>query len=345
MSTSRQRLLLLAKWALCLAVFGFVGKYVLANWQAVADVKPPVPGWLLLGSLIALTSPLLSGWSCQRLVAAHGYKVSYQRALGLCYVPILGKYLPGKIWSLLAAVHLYAREGIPKKVATTCITLYMALGLASAAMVTLLMALVGGGPPGRIWPCAAMIALLAAGLLPPIRYGVANAVLALLGQTRIQTAVSLPRLLQVLAALILGKSVYGVGFFFFVQGFLDVPLSDLSGLIALFTFAQIAGVVALFAPAGIGVRDGVLLLGLQPIVGPGPAIVITGACRIWQTALELIMAGWGWLALSGRMERKRPPQHCRDERNESEDPALGILRTTPLQKVGCDRSPLPLGEG
>jgi len=81
-------------------------------------------------------------------------------------------------------------------------------------------------------------------------------------------------------------------------------------VVALFLFAQVAGLVAVFAPAGIGVREGVLLIGLQPLVGPGPAIVITAAARLWQTALELLMAAVGWWALR-RSARPRPtPAHC-----------------------------------
>ena len=37
--------------------------------------------------------------------------------------------------------------------------------------------------------------------------------------------------------------------------------------------------------------------GAFAIIGTGPAIVISGFCRLWQTALELLMAGIGWLAL------------------------------------------------
>jgi uncharacterized membrane protein YbhN (UPF0104 family) len=73
--------------------------------------------------------------------------------------------------------------------------------------------------------------------------------------------------------------------------------AGLPSLIAIFNAAQIIGFLALFAPAGIGVREGVLSVGLQPLVGPGPAIVITGVCRLWQTAIELLLAGVGWWAL------------------------------------------------
>ena len=66
---------------------------------------------------------------------------------------------------------------------------------------------------------------------------------------------------------------------------------------SLFVFAQIVGLVAVFAPAGLGVREGVLIMGLAPLVGPGSAIVISGACRVWQTLIELVMTGLAWIGL------------------------------------------------
>ena len=117
------------------------------------------------------------------------------------------------------------------------------------------------------------------------------------GRDEIEARLSFGGLLCTVMILITGKVVYGTGFFLLIQSFHRTPWENLPAVIALFTFAQIAGLVAVFAPAGIGVREGILLLGLQPLVGPGPAIVITGACRLWQTAIELVMAAIGWLAL------------------------------------------------
>jgi len=296
-SRGRANLILTAKWALCLLVLVMVGRHVWIHWQAVGQVEPPSPTSLLVGSASALIALLLSSWSCRRLVNAHGYRLSCQRAIGLCFVPMLGKYIPGKVWSILAAMHFYGREGVPKRVATTCLTLYMALGLASAALVTLTFGLASSQSPILLWPCVAATALLLTGLYPPIFYGLINAALKALGRDELEVTISLPELLQVFTILLVGKLAYGSGFFLLMQGFHEVPWHHLPAVIALFTFAQIAGLVAFFAPAGIGVREGVLLVGLQPILGPGHAIVITAVCRLWQTALELLMAGIGWCAL------------------------------------------------
>ena len=87
------------------------------------------------------------------------------------------------------------------------------------------------------------------------------------------------------------------GFIFFARAFVPFAPAEAPTLIASFALAQVTGLLAVFAPAGLGVRENVLLFGLSPIVGAGPAIVVTLSCRLWQTALELIMAALGWISI------------------------------------------------
>ena len=286
-----------AKYTILALLLFFLGRHVWGQWEAVENVRAPDFHWIAYGAVAAIMALSTVASGCQFLIRSHGFNISYPNTLGLCFVPLLGKYIPGKVWSIVAALHLYGRQGIPKRVAATCLTLLMALSLASAALVTLLLGLTLGGPKGLFGPCVAVVALLIVGLYPPIFYRTANCALQAFGRNRIESTVSLAGILRVLLILIVAKLAYGTGFFLLIQSFHRTPWENLPAVIALFTFAQIAGLVAVFAPAGIGIREGVLLLGLQPLVGPGPAIVITGACRLWQTAIELVMAGIGWLAL------------------------------------------------
>jgi uncharacterized membrane protein YbhN (UPF0104 family) len=108
-------------------------------------------------------------------------------------------------------------------------------------------------------------------------------------------------MLQALWWIVCSVVLYGTGFFCLTRSFSDVPWTTVPQIVGLFAFAQIAGFVALFAPAGIGVREAAFLAGLTPVVGAGPAIAITGVCRLWQTVLDLVMALIGW-----RMVRQPP---------------------------------------
>ena len=57
-----------------------------------------------------------------------------------------------------------------------------------------------------------------------------------------------------------------------------------------FAAAYVAGYIVVFAPAGAGIREGVLVVLLQPIMVREAAVVLAVIARLWTTALELIPA-------------------------------------------------------
>jgi uncharacterized membrane protein YbhN (UPF0104 family) len=69
----------------------------------------------------------------------------------------------------------------------------------------------------------------------------------------------------------------------------------------MFLAAGVAGLLVVFVPAGIGVREAVLAGLLAPGFGVAPAIAIALAARVWLLACEAAAFGLWWLAT-----RRRP---------------------------------------
>lgn len=286
-----------AKWGACLVVLAFVIRHVAHHWHAVSQVDAPQWSWVFTGTAVALSGWLLNAAVFRELIAAHGYPVSYSIAAALVSIPMLAKYVPGKVLSVLASIWLFAREGIPKSVAFTCVGLNSILTLVSA---TALGFTASGGLELPFSPnglALLVIALLLVGIHPAILYPCVNWTLRRLGRSEILSTLGFGSLLK----LMVGKGVtfvlFGVGFWCVVRGFTDLSPHSIPRIIGVFVLAQVAGFLAVFAPAGLGVREGALIAGLTPIVGPGPAIVLTGVCRIWQTVTELSLIGAASLAL------------------------------------------------
>ena len=64
-----------------------------------------------------------------------------------------------------------------------------------------------------------------------------------------------------------------------------------------FAAAYVAGYIAVFAPAGAGIREGVLVVLLQPIMAREAAVVLAVIARLWTTVVELVPAALlalGW---------------------------------------------------
>jgi uncharacterized membrane protein YbhN (UPF0104 family) len=84
----------------------------------------------------------------------------------------------------------------------------------------------------------------------------------------------------------------------------------------LFALAWCAGFLALPVPAGIGVREAVLVAGLSPVLGSGAALLLAGASRAWSTLLDVatslvgsvVALGWARSLAWVRGPAASPPQ-------------------------------------
>jgi glycosyltransferase 2 family protein len=70
----------------------------------------------------------------------------------------------------------------------------------------------------------------------------------------------------------------------------DLRTGALSAIGA-YALGSLAGTLAVFAPAGLGVREGVIALVLGPVIGVGPALVLVASARFLELVAELCLLG------------------------------------------------------
>ncbi|MCW9018412.1 MAG: hypothetical protein OQJ89_15675, partial [Kangiellaceae bacterium] len=104
-----------------------------------------------------------------------------------------------------------------------------------------------------------------------------------------------------IALISLQKFFKAVALCFFIAAWL-APWSAMIEIITAFIAAMQAGVLAIFAPAGIGVTEGVYILLLSNIFGISLAFKIAIIARILQTSLDLLLAAVA-LCLNIRISR------------------------------------------
>ncbi len=221
----------------------------------------------------------------------------------------LGRYIPGKLWPLAGLALLSRREGLPASTGTSAGLLVQGFSLAGAAVLGLpaiLRALPGweagaqpplglpgstGSSPGTAGPLAVTLLLLLVGVasIPAVTGWGIRLLYRLTGRPPMDAprpGVSFgPRWLLWHVVV---WAAYGLAFAVFLWGLgFDVPLHQAAPA---FTAAYLLGYVALFAPAGIGIREGFLIAFLQPTLG-GSAAAVAVLARLWMTAVELLPAG------------------------------------------------------
>lgn len=235
-----------------------------------------------------------------------GGKASFR----IVMVANLGRYLPGKLWPLAGLAIMSRREGIPASTGTTAGLLVQGFSLAGAAVVAvpaLWLGFGGGvGANGPAGPDGVPSATAGAGTAGLVAMGVLL-LLVILASVPAVTSTGLRLVFRLarrdpedaprpgatfgprwLVLHILLWVLYGVAFALFLHGLgFDIPVGE---AVPAFTAAYLLGYVALFAPAGIGIREGVLIAFLQPWLG-GAAPAVAVLARVWMTVVELVPAG------------------------------------------------------
>jgi uncharacterized membrane protein YbhN (UPF0104 family) len=271
----------------------YVAAALWRNWDDVARLEfRPSP--LLLGGALVLALSYLVGrgllWHqiATRLVGSFPRRVNVA-----CWLAsMLGKYLPGKVFSLLGRAYVYRIRGasathVAVGFLVELMVLYLTTGLLfAAATLTIDMAV----PPAlqRALLIAALLLLL---LAHPkvLRWGLRG-----LGRLRkVELEATGYRFADGLLWTIHMAAIWavlGVGFYLLACSLVDLPLRAVPRLTAAFALAGVAGITAVFAPAGIGVREGVLTLLLAPMLGAGPAAALAVLARLWMTVAEVAAA-------------------------------------------------------
>lgn len=250
---------------------------------------------LLLVACYALSGALWVGMTRE----LGGGSLGVGAGVGVYLIANLGRYVPGKVWQILGLAYLAGRRGVPSSVATSAAVLGQALSLAGAALVGSFALFSLDGAERRLAPW--VLGIVVAGIVLTLSRGFMQRALGL--WTRVLKASEVPRVpgvtfgLRWSLAYALNWLGYGLAFVLFVAAF---GVSAPAGAVAsAFVAAYVLGYLALFAPAGIGVREGFLVAFLTGSLGGG-AVAVAALSRLWLTAVEVVAA----LAFGGR-ELKR----------------------------------------
>jgi glycosyltransferase 2 family protein len=215
------------------------------------------------------------------------------RAFKLNYATNIGKYLPGAIWPAVGRMSLGPKLGLSRRAVAPGMVLEMGLSVAGGLLVFFASLAFGGRMPSgtQWWHWALLAGCVVIGLLPPVF----RRVLAL-GFKLAKVDADVPHLSF---AATLGLVLYfafawvlaGIGFQFYTLALVaGAPVTWIPYMGA-YAAACVGGLVIVFAPGGIGVREGVLTVLLAPLVGTGPAAVVGFSARVWSALLELALAG------------------------------------------------------
>jgi uncharacterized membrane protein YbhN (UPF0104 family) len=276
-----------------LAVAVALGAWAVARqWSAVRSAVVGIGPVAAACALLAVLAGLVATMQLWRgLLAAAGSPLPVPAAARIFFVGQLGKYVPGSIWPIVAQMELASVHHVPRRRSVTSAVLTMLISLAAALLVALVAVPVIGGREtvGYRWILLAVPALVA-GLHPRVLNPILDRLLRLARRPPLEAPVTGQAVAAALGWAVLSWVLLGAHIWVLAIRLGAPPGRALAFAIGGFAFAWSAGFLAVFAPAGAGIRDVLLVASLTPVTTLEQATAITLLSRVLMTAGDLLAA-------------------------------------------------------
>jgi uncharacterized membrane protein YbhN (UPF0104 family) len=293
-----RRLWVAAQAALLVVVAYFVARSVAHNWSQIRHADAALrldPGALALAAAIIMATYALLIGAWRAVLAGWGERVPYAAAARIWTVSNLARYVPGRIWQIAGMAALAQQAGVKPWAAAGSAVIVQLLAIATGALVTGLLA----AEQGNSWLIAGAgvaCAAAAAALAWPRATRFLASLLGRLGRPFELAPVRAGPLLVSAAVTTVAWLAYGLALYFCALGLTDLrtpagsPVLSLGHAVGAFTGAYLLGLIAVFTPGGLGVREGALLLLLSEPIGPAGATVVALGSRLLMTLTEVVAA-------------------------------------------------------
>ena len=200
----------------------------------------------------------------------------------------LGKYVPGKITLLL--VRLDAYRGYSKRKVAIATGIEYVANLASACLLILVAFAFTYVPPFIRWFAVIGAIGFPLFLWPPFFSRIINGVFKIMHLEPVEVILSYKLVLRFIGAYTLCGLLHGLGLFFVLNSFSAVSVTYYLTITGAYCSAGLIGIAAIFAPAGLGVREGVLFLVLPAFIPQPTVIVGVITIRLIATFAEILLA-------------------------------------------------------
>lgn len=289
-----RRAWLALQWVLGLLVAYFIVRSVAANWGAIKSSEArirldPLALAAAGGIVLASYAALISAW--RAVLAGWGERLPYARAARVWCVSNLARYMPGKIWQIAGMAGLAKRAGVSPWAAAGSAVIVQLVSVATGALITGLAAPQWKEHPLAVAACG-VVAASAAAVLAWERGTnlLARWMGAMLGRQIELAPVGKGALALSAGVTALAWAAQGLALYLCAVGLIGPTTLGVWSAIGIFTGGALAGLMAVFSPGGLGVREMVLGLWLAPFMGPRRAIIVLVGSRLLLTVTELVAA-------------------------------------------------------
>jgi uncharacterized membrane protein YbhN (UPF0104 family) len=270
-------------------------------WHQVSRLSVPV---VLLAFFFCLCGLFCSLMVWREILADLGSRLSIPEAARIMFIGQLGKYLPGSIWPVLAQSELAADRGVPRSRSAVSVLLSYAVMSCSGVVVAIVTLPFATASIARYFWILFLLPVAAVLLSPPVLNRLLGLVLRVSRRPVAQETVSYRGLARTMVWALAGWSVNGLTVYVLMRQLAGHPQGLLLVSVGAYSLSWAVGFLAVFAPAGAGVREAIMVAVLGARTTPATALTVALLCRALSVVADAA-AGAAAAALVGRRRLRR----------------------------------------
>lgn len=295
------------RFAIAITIAYFIFKRLGTSWREVADsfAAAHYPT-MILGMFIIMVSFLIPAVAWRKILEeGYGVRIPYFQALILLFLPVLAKYIPGKVWFVAILAYLAKKYNINSMTAFTSVILLQACLLIASLILGLLLCDYGQGLLLSQWG-AIFIAFIVLFIVNPniLNFIIYNFLRIFRPSKRYEfPTLSGWRIIFTISMYLAGKTMVGFGIAVAAASIYGNSMISLfREITGAFTLAYFLGYISFFVPAGLGIREGAMAVLLPSSMTATQKSVISIGSRLWITIAEL--AFYVFIVILYRAKRK-----------------------------------------
>lgn len=246
---------------------------------------------LILQSITILL--IIISW--KKNLELHGIKqITFLESTALVGINSIGKYAPGKIFgSVVRAIAIYKKTGNSQSVIMATFLEQIAMLHSGVAIASILLVLQFYSLPMSLLTTVVFVfsILLIKYAAPCIQWLGKRLNFNYLLSENINELEDLKRysIIFLLLTLIWISSAWVL--YFCIFSFEESANITFSGALLITTLSYLGGFIVLFAPGGIGVREGIMVMLLSPVTGVTLAVAISALHRVITMLFDIVLGG------------------------------------------------------
>lgn len=288
---------------LAVALYGQAGTL----WNEVQKLSWPV---VLLAFALCLGGLVCSLMVWREMLADLGSRLSVPEAWRIYFIGGLSKYVPGSIWPVLAQAELGADRGIPRsRSALSVLLCYAVMTCSGAVVAAITLPFANAKSIAQYFWVLFLIPVGVVALSPPVLNRLLRLVLRLARQPALPQGVSFRGLSRTVTWAMAGWACNGLMVYVLMRELAGVRQGTLLVSVGAYSLSWAIGFLAVFAPAGAGVREAVMVAVLHTQTTTAIALTVALVARALSVLADALTG-----ALASALVGRRRLRQLRAER-------------------------------